>query len=316
MKTALVALGGSPASRSVLEQAEGLAHVFGAKLILLRVIETDARSGLLANAVQNRLARAEASTYLRGVANGLVARGIDVARDVGFGDPATEILRLAEAERVDLIVLGPNEGSSPADALGGTALKVAARGKTSLLLARPSSRGPSNGAPVLSGVDGSPNGDWAAFHSARLARARGSDLVLAHISVEPELMGAPAAGAACELAGQLARANRIAAMEHLERLRRQLQQPGLRIRTVVLCASSVLTGLSQVAHEYGADLTVVGATGWSPRKPGHGSVANALLTTGGGSILVCQPTLTPADRGVQRETVLSRPNRLQYARAQ
>ena len=316
MKTALVALGPSPAGRNVLEQAEALAHVFGAKLILLRVIETSGRSGLLADAVEDRLAQAEASTFLAGVADGLVARGIEVASDVGFGDPATEILRLAEAERVDLIVLGPNEDCSASDSLGGTALKVMARGKVSLLLARPSDRAPSGASPVLSGVDGSPRGDWAAFHAARLARARGADLVLAHVNVEPEVMGAPTTGAACDWAEQLARANRIAALGHLERLRRQLQQPGLRIRTALLCASSVAQGLERLADQHGADLTVVGSTGWDSRQSGRGSVANALLATGKGSVLLCQPTLPAAERRTPRGTPLARPARLHYARAQ
>lgn len=318
MKTLLVTLDGSPTSRIVLERAESLARVFGSKLILFRVIETGARPGGLADAVDSRLARAEAMAYLGAIGADPKDRGLEVEIDVGIGDPATEILRVAAVSGADLVVLGPNRGANPQDFLGGTALKIAARSETSLFMVRPDDLPEDNDQvkTVLAAVDGCPGADWAAFHAAALAQAQDAELLLVHVLVEPELIGAPTQGSLCDLAASLLRTNRIAAWEHLERLRRQLRRPGLRIRAEVANSRNAAEGLAEVVAKKGIHLVVVGAGGQSTHiGRHHGSVADALLVSGATSVLVCQHAAPRSSQSAFDRRVATRPDRLRYAPA-
>lgn len=318
MKKILVALDRSPTSRVVLDRAEKVARVFGSKLILFQVIETSTGPADLADAVESRLARAEAMAYLGAVSTDLKESGLEVSNDIGVGDPALEILRVAKLYGADLIVLGPNRDGGSPNLLGGTALKVAARTETSLLMARPDDVAEEEGGvmSVLAAVDGSPSGDWAAFHAAALARAQEAQLLLVHVMVDPELVGAPAQGPLRDLAAALVRSNKTAACQHLERLGKRLMRPGLRIRTEVVGSHSAAEGVLEVTTNNGVDLVVLGADGWSTHAERlHGSVAHSLLVSGVSSVLVCQHTASPSGHPSIDARVAARPARLRHSRA-
>ncbi|MFN8607469.1 MAG: universal stress protein [Vulcanimicrobiota bacterium] len=111
----LVPLDGSELSLKALEHAEKLAHSLGAKITLLRVGHNLSPEAFgipeLSMAVANELtlhqARSEGHllTYLEEKALPLRERGLKVEVVVRQGDPASQIVDLAESEHVDLVVM-------------------------------------------------------------------------------------------------------------------------------------------------------------------------------------------------------------------
>lgn len=83
--------------------AEAQAKAFGAEIILLHVLPTDAMAG---DAVSP--AEAQARTYLDAITSRLHSEGLQVRPVVRFGNPVDVILSEITAEDVDLVVLGTN----------------------------------------------------------------------------------------------------------------------------------------------------------------------------------------------------------------
>jgi CBS domain-containing protein len=106
--TILVPLDGSPGSESVLATVGELALARGARVRLLRVasepkaVEADNRIIAYADQETSRV-ELETLAYLKRVA--LTLPGIEVDCTVGFGEAAEEIVKAAQATRVDLIAM-------------------------------------------------------------------------------------------------------------------------------------------------------------------------------------------------------------------
>jgi manganese transport protein len=93
-----------PSDEAVLTQAAALARSHGAAVVLLHVVEGTAAElhGPVADDLESRRDRAriaELAAHLR--QGGLVARG-----ELGYGEPAKELLRLARGLGLDLLVVG------------------------------------------------------------------------------------------------------------------------------------------------------------------------------------------------------------------
>jgi len=101
----LVALENSAADRAVLEHIEPLAKVFGSRLLLVHVADGWAARAFndleLRESEEMRADRA----YLMARCDELIARGFDCRAHLALGDPATELVKVAAAERVDLIAM-------------------------------------------------------------------------------------------------------------------------------------------------------------------------------------------------------------------
>ena len=108
----LVPLDGSELSLKALEHAEKLAKSLNAKIILMRVGHNLSPEAFgipeLSMAVANELTLHQAKseghllTYLE---EPLRERGLKVEVEVRQGDPAAQIVELAESEHVDLVVM-------------------------------------------------------------------------------------------------------------------------------------------------------------------------------------------------------------------
>lgn len=116
IQTVLVALDGSEFSERALPQAVDIARQAGAKLHLLRVVESLWSAGYtglpydgmavdpqIVDAITRDLT-AEASSYLTGVADRLKGEGIDVTWSVTEGRPADEIIFEAQRKPAAMIV--------------------------------------------------------------------------------------------------------------------------------------------------------------------------------------------------------------------
>lgn len=110
-QTILVPLDGSHRAERILPYVESLAQTYGAKLILLQVVEPlvvgvspyDAGSVFVANEIDRRTQ--EAKHYLAALQGQLRERNIEAQTQVEYGPVVATILALAEQHNVELIAL-------------------------------------------------------------------------------------------------------------------------------------------------------------------------------------------------------------------
>lgn len=101
----LIALENGPADETILPHIAELAARFGAELLLLHVAD-----GFAARCFEPlKLAESEEikqdRAYLEKIAESLRAKNLSVRTQLAMGDPPSEILRTAAAERCDLIAM-------------------------------------------------------------------------------------------------------------------------------------------------------------------------------------------------------------------
>jgi nucleotide-binding universal stress UspA family protein len=106
----LVPLDGSRLSELVLPHVEALAEKFGSSIVLIRVNAPLSASSAAASPPQDptlvhRLEQQAAEGQLKGVADGLQAKGYTVHLEMPTGSAAHEILETARASEVRLIAM-------------------------------------------------------------------------------------------------------------------------------------------------------------------------------------------------------------------
>jgi nucleotide-binding universal stress UspA family protein len=308
----LVPLDGSPLAEGSLQHAQAVARAFDARITLLRVQEPNAR---IADSVTSRLRRAECTCYVEALAKRLCAGGLHAVGVATEGDPTEEILRVVRDGGVDLLVLCTHGRRGPADPVAGaTALKVLARTHVSVLLTRADAPASPAEAEVhyrriLVPLDCSQRAHWALLEAVPLARAQGSELLLAHVvSTPPFARRTPPSPEELALARQLKEGDRRLAEAYLADLGRMLGESGLSVRTVLLESAHVVQTLEQVAREEDVGLVVVSAHGSSGMAPWpYGSVANRLIHYGAKPLLVLQDATIERRVEEPRETAASVP---------
>lgn len=104
-KRILVAIENSNADRAVLQHIEELARLTGAELLLVHVAD-----GFVARHFDDlKLRESEEMkddrAYLERLCDDMNGKGMPCAARLAMGDPATELVKVAEEERVDLIAM-------------------------------------------------------------------------------------------------------------------------------------------------------------------------------------------------------------------
>jgi nucleotide-binding universal stress UspA family protein len=124
-RTILVALENSKTDEAILAHVEPLAKLLGSELLLVHVADGwAARTQEMLNLAESAEMR-EDRAYLEAVRARFAARGIPADSVLLAGEPADEIVALAEARRVDLIAMSTHGHRFLADlVLGSTASKV------------------------------------------------------------------------------------------------------------------------------------------------------------------------------------------------
>lgn len=136
-KRILVAVENSTADGTILGHVRELAKLAGAELLLVHVADGWAAR----NYDQLKLRESEEMrsdrAYLEGLRTDLVADGFTVQTKLAMGDPATELIRAAEEQQVDLIAMSTHGHRFLADVLhGATADRVRHLVKIPVLLLR------------------------------------------------------------------------------------------------------------------------------------------------------------------------------------
>ena len=136
-KRILVAVEHSDADRTIIEHVSALARLTGAELLLVHVADGWAAR----NFDQLQLRESEEMhadrAYLDQLRATLVERGFTVQTKLAMGDPADELIRVAEEQQVDLIAMSTHGHRFVKDVLlGATADKVRHLVKVPVLLLR------------------------------------------------------------------------------------------------------------------------------------------------------------------------------------
>jgi nucleotide-binding universal stress UspA family protein len=136
-KRILVAIENSAADRTILEHVCTLARLTGGALLLVHV--ADGFAARLFDDLQLRESEEMKNDreYLETLQRDLRARGLTVDIELAKGDPADEIIRVAERAEVDLVAMSTHGHRFLADLLKGTtASKVRHMVRVPVLLLR------------------------------------------------------------------------------------------------------------------------------------------------------------------------------------
>ena len=136
-KQILIALEHSDADDAVLTHVEELAKLIGARLLLVHVADGWAARHFEDLNLRESDEIRDDRAYLEQLCRDLVSRGFDTRARLALGDPATELVKVAEEERVDLIAMSTHGHRFINDLLrGSTADRVRHRVTMPVLMVR------------------------------------------------------------------------------------------------------------------------------------------------------------------------------------
>jgi nucleotide-binding universal stress UspA family protein len=101
----LVAIEHSPADQAIVDHVRELALQVGSELHLVHVADGWAARNFDQLQLRESEEMKEDRDYLAQLAAELTARGLTVSTELAMGDPATELIRLADERGVDLLAM-------------------------------------------------------------------------------------------------------------------------------------------------------------------------------------------------------------------
>ncbi|OGO73188.1 MAG: hypothetical protein A2Z49_00455, partial [Chloroflexi bacterium RBG_19FT_COMBO_56_12] len=264
-KRILLPLDSSKLAECVLPHLVAIAQIWEPEVQLLRVSEpfgVTARMRMI-DPVDWQIRKAEAESYLSGIAAGLKNAGLRVFTQLSDGRPAEQIIEVAHSWKADLILMSSHgqSGLSPWN-VSSVVQQVILLAHRSLMIVRAYQ-------PVtadLTGLryrkiflplDGSQRAEMPLTLAESLARAHSSEILAAHIVRQPEL---PRRTSPSQedllLVNQLTERNRAEAHKYLEDLKSRID---LNIQTKLEVSTSISRSLHQIADENNVDLTIISA---------------------------------------------------------
>ena len=116
----LIAVENSAADRTILDHVEQLARLTGASLLLVHVADGFAARHFDDLQLRESEEMKEDRAYLAGLQQELSSKGFTVETRLAAGDPATELIRVAGDEHVDLIAMSTHGHRFLSDVIHGT----------------------------------------------------------------------------------------------------------------------------------------------------------------------------------------------------
>ncbi len=116
----LVALENSTADRTILAHVAALARLTGAALLLVHVADGWAARYFDQLKLRESEEMKSDRAYLDRIAGELIAQGLTADTYLAMGDPATELIKVAEEQEVDLIAMSTHGHRFLADVIHGT----------------------------------------------------------------------------------------------------------------------------------------------------------------------------------------------------
>lgn len=292
----VVCLDRSAVGDRVLPHAAALARAFGASLTLLHVLEPphETAEATPIDPLEWELQRAGARRHLAAVESEHATVGLPVATEVLEGRPAEEIRDWVSSHDADITVLGSHGESGWTEwSLASTARKLIEGicGSVFLVpawsLQEPLKRAVSYDR-ILVPLDGSPRAETALPAARSVARAHGAELILLHVVPSPERScPCPREDEDYDLDTRLVERNTRAAEIYLAGIRKHVEDPSVRVRTVAAVDGDVRGEILRRIAEDHVDLVVLSGHGRGGRAElPFGSVASFLLENATAPMLV------------------------------
>ncbi len=297
----LVPLDGSSLAERAVAYVAAVGKGASARVTLLRVL-TPTAGPLATDALDWEIQRREAAAYLAKIQADLAAAGIKASVEIVQGKPSEQVLHLAAASDVDLIVLSSHgEGGVGQWSLSSTAHKVITSSSTSLLIVPVRAHQEEVSLDlrfrkVLVALDCSSRSECTLPTATEIARAHHADLILANVVPEPELPRRVSPSAHdLELAQELTEGNRREAVRYLRELQKRLTGSTDRVQMRTVVSGRSAQALRDLAQHEDVDLIVVSAHGVTgdPATP-YGTVAGRLLQEADRPVIVVQDLVTSA----------------------
>ncbi|MDP8999377.1 MAG: universal stress protein [Myxococcota bacterium] len=288
----LLCLDRSTLSEACLPHAVFLANTFGSTITLLLVMQpAHERSSIPpTDALGWEISRQEAIAYLERFEKEYLGHEVDVRLEQGR--PAERIAAVEREIGADLIVLGGHGESGVAPwNLGSTAQHVLTLAQGSVFVARGGAGphvafSPEN---ILVPLDGSLRAESVLPIAARIAKANGASILLAHVVQDALPTGVLRAPDDLALADELAVRLEAGARRYLDQMQSRLGDGIASIRTMVLRQSDHCNALLELSDRAHVDLVVLSAHGATcNRQRSFGGVTTHLLAHSPIPLLVLQ----------------------------
>ncbi|HEY2388904.1 MAG TPA: universal stress protein [Candidatus Binatia bacterium] len=292
MRRILVALDGSPLAEAIVEPVRVFSTRLGADIVLCHVVAVpeaapDQTTPAAAQAIDLVVTRERkcAESYLESTAQGLRDAGVTVRTVTAAGDPATEIVRLAEREGADFIAIATHGRSGIGRWLYGSVADAVLHSATTpifLLRAPDGPTPPFDVRRVVVGLDGSEVAERALPTAEEIARRFHVPLAMVRVVETSTLAfaGDPAAGVYVDYQ-RILEMLRDGAAQYLDACAAGVRRRGITVETIVAAGSAADELVAQARVESGTLLVLGthGRSGW--RAAALGSVARrvALLAT-------------------------------------
>jgi len=276
---------GSSTSERALWYALAIAETYGAKVTIMRVLETPVRSGAApADPLGWEVSKIEALDYLERVARHVRDEedSLELATQLLEGDPAVQACHWIEANAVDLAVLCTHGEGRTEWPLGSTARKLIDAARCSLLIVPDSvatTQSRIRYERILVPLDGSAWSESVLPVAMHLAEVHGAELLLAHAVPNAEMTRVgPLSPEDIRLGQRLLDRNERVAREYLEHLRARVSATGLRVRVVVARGECARTELLRLIGDENPGLITLSSCGSSAQTESpFGSIAAHLL---------------------------------------
>ena len=307
-KRILLPLDSSKLAECVLPHLVAIARICEPEVQLLRVSEpfgVTARLRMI-DPVDWQIRKAEAESYLSGIAARLQDAGLRVSTHLYDGRPAEQIIEVAHSWNADLILMSSHgqSGLSPWN-VSSVVQQVILLAHRSLMIIRAyqlftADLNSLHYHKIFLPLDGSQRAEMPLTLAESLARAHSSEILAAHVVRQPEL---PRRTSASQedllLANQLTERNRAEALKYLEDLKSRID---MTIQTKLEVSPSISRSLHQIADENDVDLTILSAHGYSgdTRWP-YGSVGLGFIVYGSTPLLILQDLPTNGFEPTQAE---------------
>jgi nucleotide-binding universal stress UspA family protein len=253
----------------------------------------------LIDPVDWQIRKAEAGSYLAGLATRLQDASLQVSTEIREGRPAEQIIESRRSWNADLILMSSHgqSGLSPWN-VSSVVQHVILHARSSVMIVRAylPAREELTGLKyrkILLPLDGSQRAEMPISFAEALVRRHGSVLLVAHVVQEPELpRRTHPSQEDLLLVSQLTQRNREEALKYLEDLKSRLNTP---IEATLETNPKVSQTLHRIAEESQADLTVLSAHGSAgdAHWP-YGTVVVSFIVFGTTPLLILQDL--PFDR--------------------
>jgi nucleotide-binding universal stress UspA family protein len=288
-KTLIVAFDNWQSADAAVHHAAALAGHLSARVILLGIMPgTEGESGdEFVDPVLWSVTRSEFEARLNQYVEQFTQHHIEATVEIIKTPWVESLFQYADSQSCDLMIVPIGDEN-----LSAIIQSILKHTHIPVLLARSSGLEPTF-KNILVPLDGSQRAESSLNLAASIAQATGAQLHLAHVVQKPEMPRRTTASAGdMEIAEQLIQRNAIEVKRYLHQV---AARPGVNAKTHVVIGNTVTTSLHNLIQQYGIDMIVLSAHGFSGEPQwSFGTIAENLIRYARVPTLVVQdlPVLT------------------------